>query len=431
MGLFTLILYNLALITTLVVLAPLWMGYLLLVPKTRAGFWQKLGYYPVSVKTKLAQRDLTKKRVWFHAVSVGEFNAIKSLIPELAEHFDIVISTTTLTGNTLAQKTFPQLPILYFPYDLPGPTQKAVQTIEPDLMILTETEIWPNFIDRVTRGHRIPLIMINGRLSQRSFQSYQRIRHLIRPCLRQMTHFYMQSQPDADRIAKLGKIPPEQITVAGNLKFDLIPTLNPEQRTFLGHLLNLHDDDTILTLASTHSGEDLPLIETYLQLKQDFPELKLILAPRHPERLSEIMKILNSKALNYSVRSQLTEDSPNPHAIVILNSIGELLTVYSFSRIAVMGGSFVERGGQNPLEPLSQKVPVIFGPYMHNFAEISRMVLESEAGYQVKKPSELINAVTALLTQPEIYDTVVEKGQQLIENNRGAKAIIHKAIDAI
>lgn len=428
MGFFSLIVYNLLLFLGLFVLAPLWIGYLLLVPKARAGFLEKLGRYPSILKAKLAQQPADRKTIWFHAVSVGEFNAIKSLIPDLSEDFNVVISTTTRTGHDLAERSFPDLPILYFPYDFRAIIKRALSQVKPDLVVIAETELWPNFIDTVTRHFNKPLLLINGRLSQSSFKGYQWIRFIIKPCLRQMTHLYMQSQADADRVRALGHVSPEQVTVAGNLKFDLIPTVDTTQRAILAHLLNIQDGDTVLTFASTHSGEDLPLVETYLQLKKDFPELKLILAPRHPERLSEIKNILTSKALSYGIRSQLSESNPNHQAIVVLDSIGELLTVYSFTTIAVMGGSFIEKGGQNPLEPLSQRVPVIFGPHMHNFAEISRMVLEGQAGYQVHTPQELAQAVTSLLTQPEIYNIVAEKGQQLIENNRGAKEIICKAI---
>lgn len=426
MGL-TRILYNLLLALGLIVLAPFWIGYLLLVPKARAGFAEKLGIYSAALADRL-NRKSERERIWFHAVSVGEFNAIKSLIPDLAPDYDVIISTTTRTGHDLAQKTFPNIPVLYFPYDIRPVIHKVMRRVQPDLMVITETELWPNFIDIVTQRYQTPLLLINGRLSRHSYQGYLWIKFLMKPCLRQITHLYMQSQADTDRIMTLGDLSLDQVTVAGNLKFDLIPTVDATKRAILSHLLNISDDDTVLTCASTHSGEDEFLVETYQLLRKDFPELKLVLAPRHPERAPEIKGILNSRALSYALRSQLNEENPNRQAIVVLDSIGELLSVYSFSRIAVMGGSFIERGGQNPLEALSQRVPVLFGPHMHNFAEISRMILECGAGYQVHSQTELINAVTELLTQPERYDTVVETGLQLIENNRGAKEIICKAI---
>lgn len=423
---FSLVLYNLFLAVALVLLSPVWVVYLLAVPKARAGFWEKLGFLPKTLTLESSPR--TRPRLWFHAVSVGEFNAIKSLIATLQTEYDIVLSTTTRTGHDLAVRTFPEMVILYFPYDLRWVVHRVVRAIQPDLMLVTETELWPNFIDIVTRVAKTPLLLINGRLSRRSYRSYRWIRLLMKPCLAQISHLYMQSQADAERIANLGDLPPEQWTVVGNLKFDLSPSIDPEQRVLLKHILNVQDGDTVLTLASTHSGEDAFLLEAYQLLKKDFPELKLILAPRHPERLNEIKGLLNGKALSYSVRSQLSEADPNRQPIVVLNSIGELLTVYSFSTIAIMGGSFVEKGGQNPLEPLSQRVPVIFGPYMHNFSEISQMILEAGGGYQVHDQQELLNAVTALLTQPEEYDTMAEKGQQLLENNRGTRDVIQQAI---
>ncbi|WP_373531395.1 3-deoxy-D-manno-octulosonic acid transferase [Vampirovibrio sp.] len=426
MGFLSRLFYNFLLILGLISLSPFWVAYLGLVPKARAGFWKKLGFYPPDLRQKLSTK--TKPRLWFHAVSVGEFNAIKTLIPELAPDYDIVISTTTQTGQDLALRTFPELVVLYFPYDFRPVIQRVLRLVQPDLVIITETELWPNFIDITTRKCRIPLILINGRLSKRSFNGYLWIQPLIKPCLWQITHLYMQSQMDADRVSELGNLSPEQLTVIGNLKFDLIPTVDSDKRAFLSKLLNIHPGDTVLTFASTHSGEEQLLLESYIRLKKDFPELKLVLAPRHPERLPEIKSLLNGKAISYSVRSQLSEQDPNRQPVVVLDSIGELLTVYSLSTIAVMGGSFIERGGQNPLEPLSQSVPVIFGPYMHNFAEICRLVGEGRAGYQVPNQTELMDAVTGLLTQPEIYHMVAENGLQLIENNRGAKEIIHKAI---
>jgi len=429
----SLIAYNLLLFLGLVLLWPIGVAMLILVPKMRAGFWEKLGVYPSQLQEKLAHKAAGKKRVWLHAVSVGEFNAIRPIVmaltqAEASQRLEVVISCTTKTGHDLARNIFPDLPVLYFPFDLRAVLDRALSLVQPDLVVLTETELWPNFINKVTQGAGVPLILINGRLSPRSFKGYLRIKRIMKPCLQQMTHCYMQSQGDAERLRQLGDLSAERITVAGNLKFDLNPVINPEKREWLGRLLGIQEGDTVITLASTHSGEDQPLIASYLQLKKDFPELKLILAPRHPERVGEIKNILNSLALSFSVRSQLSEAQPNRQPIIVLDSIGELLTVYSFSTIAVMGGSFIERGGQNPLEPLSQRVPVVFGPHMHNFAAISQMVLESHAGFQVQSAAELVHPLTELLTQPEIYDSVAEYGLQLLESNRGAKNLITQAI---
>lgn len=429
MGL-TRILYNLILTLGLVLGAPIWGAFMLAIPKLRAGFAEKWGRYPDELRQKLSGADPDKKRIWFHAVSVGEFNAIRSLINDLREEYTVIVTTTTGTGQALARRTYPDLAVMYFPYDWRPVLHQALDRVKPDLVVLTESELWPNFIDVVT-GQQIPLVVINGRISRSSHRGYRWIRAFMRPYLRRITHFYMQSQGDADRINDIGKLPPEQITVAGNIKFDLVPTLDPIKKNILAHLLDIEPgEDTVITLASTHSGEDELLLDTAWQLRKDFPELKIILAPRHPERVNEIRTLLNGKGIHFALRSQLSEENPNRQPVVVLDTIGELLTVYSFSTVAVMGGSFIERGGQNPLEPLSQRVPVLFGPHMFNFPEISRMIVEQHAGYQVSSQEELVNAVTELLTQPEIYDSVAEHGQQLVENNRGAKEIIIQGIRA-
>lgn len=425
----SLALYNLALWVGILLGFPVWGLYLLTTAKARAGLAEKLGRYPEDLLARVAAIPAGKKRVWFHAVSVGEFNAIRPLITEMAEMqagHQVLISTTTLTGNTLAKKTFPNLPVFYFPLDYRPLIHGTMQRFRPDLAILTETELWPNMIDIV--GRQIPLILINGRISQKSYRGYKPLRPLMSAVLPRMTHLYMQSQGDVDRIRDLGNLPPEQATVAGNIKFDLNAVVDPMQRHILLNLLGFGPQDTVLTLASTHAGEEQYLVSQYQKLHKDFPELKLVIAPRHPERTGEIRGILNTKALSYSVRSQLSESNPNRENIVILDTIGELLTVYSLSTLAIMGGSFIERGGQNPLEPLSQRIPVIFGPHMTNFPEITRLILEQQAGYQVHSAEELSAAVTELLTQPEIYSTVVENGQQLLENNRGTKEIFSEAI---
>jgi 3-deoxy-D-manno-octulosonic-acid transferase len=347
------------------------------------------------------------------------------------ERYDVVVSTTTLTGQDLAKKTFPELPILYFPYDIRSCIHSALKLVSPDLVVIAETELWPNFIDIVTRKYEKPLIFINGRLSKRSLKGYRWIQPIIGSTLQRVDHWYMQSQADAERLSSLVEIDPERMTVVGNIKFDLATHVDPLKRDVLKQLLNFKESDSVIVFASTHAGEEQILLEGYLQLKRDFPELKLIIAPRHPERLPSIKALLNSLALSYSVRSQLSEASPNLSPIIILDTIGELLAVYSLSTVAVMGGSFVDKGGQNPLEAISQRVPVVFGPHMENFFEIARLIREAEAGYQAQNIHELLYAVTALLTQPEEYDTTAEKGLQMLENNRGARKVLLHGIEQI
>ncbi len=424
-------LYNLLMTGATLLFLPVILVWLTVSKKARSGFRQKLAlYFPKQLREKLAHLPAPneKKRIWLHAVSVGEFNAIRPLINQLKEHYTLFISTTTRTGQHLARKTYPELPILYFPYDFRPSIHQVLNMVHPDLVVITETEIWPNFIDITTRLHQTPLIIINGRLSPGSFKGYQRIHFLMKPTLKQVTHFYMQSSDDAKRAIQLGA-PKERVSQVGNIKFDMNPELELIHQNTLKRLFNFNPKDTVLTLASTHSGEEQPLIEVFQTLRKDFPELKLVIAPRHPERVPEIKNILNTKALPFCLRSQLSETHPNKTSpIIILDTIGELVLTLSLSSLAIMGGSFIEHGGQNPLEPLSQKIPVIFGPHMFNFGDITRQILEHSAGFQVKQPEDIIHLATELLTQPERYDQVVENGQHLLEKNRGTQHALVKAI---
>jgi 3-deoxy-D-manno-octulosonic-acid transferase len=422
-----LVLYNLLLWLGLVLLSPVWGLYLLVTPKARAGFSQKLGRYPAAFMEKLAATGQHRPRVWIHCVSVGEFNAVRPLIDALADEVDWVITTTTRTGQALAQRTYPDRPITYFPYDFRGLVHRALTTLRPDAVVLTETELWPNFLQQVRSTAQVPLLVINGRISPGSFNGYRKIRPLMAGMLSQVSQLYMQSTGDAQRIQALGA-DPARVTVAGNIKFDLTPRQDPIQLAILKHLLSFDADDTVLTLASTHSGEDGPLVDTFQILKKDFPELKLVLAPRHPERAGEIRSLLTARGLRFALRSQLSELHPNSEPIVVLDTIGELQQVFALSRVAVIGGSFVETGGHNPLEALVQKIPALFGPHMFNFPDISRLVVQYEAGYQVASAEEIIPRLTELLTQPELYANVVENGQRLLAAHRGAKALLVAAL---
>ena len=425
---FPLFLYNTLLIVGLLTAWPVLVVWLLVSPKVRAGFASKWGFYTGEFVSKLNHQPKSPKpRVWLHAVSVGELNAIRPLITELMPSFSVVITTTTLTGQTLAQQTFPELPITYFPLDVRPVLHRAVKVIQPDLVVLTETELWPNAVDVMTRRHQVPLFLVNGRISSSSFKGYQRIKPLMQALFLQVTHLYMQSEADANRVLALGA-EASQITVAGNIKFDLNPTMDEALLESLKTILNFGERDTVMVLASTHHGEDLPLLQSYLALRKDFPELKLVVAPRHPERRAEIRNLLNAEGVLFSLRSQLTTDAPNQSPIVVLDSIGELLAVYRLSHLAVMGGSFVAHGGQNPLEPMSQKIPMVFGPYMFNFPEITQLIHDNQAGLQVTDSTGVIGAVTQLLTQPEVYQAMVQRGQRLLETNRGAKGILLSSI---
>ncbi|MGE0201492.1 MAG: 3-deoxy-D-manno-octulosonic acid transferase [Candidatus Melainabacteria bacterium] len=419
-------LYNIAQWLGLCLTLPVWLVYLAMVPKARAGFWQKVGFYPVPAPAA-ASPHAHRPCVWFHAVSVGELNAIRPVIESVDAAMTVVISTTTRTAQKLARNRYPSHRVFYYPFDLWPAVNSALNRIQPNLVVLTETELWPNFLF-ACRRHRVPVVVVNGRISRGSFNGYRWIKWLLKPAFRAIVHFFMQTQADANRIQSLGDVPTERVTVAGNLKFDINPSLVPGLREQLAVLLGVDAQSTTLVYASTHPGEEDLLMRVYMLLRKDFPELRVILAPRHPERVPEVSKVLAMQNIRHSLRSKLQPDTPNTEAVVILDTIGELMAVYSLATVAVMGGSFVEKGGQNPLEPISQRIPVLFGPSMDNFPAITQLILDAGAGIQVKDTDELQQQLQEILTQPEPVYTMVESGQQLLENNRGAREIIVQGI---
>lgn len=428
------LLYTCFLYLLIVCMAPFWGLWLLLSPKARSGFVQKLGFYPETFTHALKGIDRTQAVVWIHAVSVGEFNAVRPLIARLqAASIQVVVSTTTQTGQNLARAVLEKTnnPVFFCPFDLPGAIKKALLQVKPDMVLIVETELWPNLIDQTTRWWKKPVLIINGRLSERSYKSYRMVQNsLVKPMLKQLHLLLMQGKRDAERIRKLGA-PPEKVQLLGNLKFDIgTSKAEPEQENLLRSMFGFHETgkEKILVFASTHPGEDELFAEVFIQLRKTFPEIRMVLAPRHPERCDTVRKLLNNRALRHSLRSDLREGYCNTQPAILLDTIGELKTIFHFSHLAIMGGSFVPIGGHNPLEPIAAGCPVLFGPHMFHFSDISEQILEYKAGVQVSDTTALIDQITGFLTQPEKYSATTENGQHLLENHRGATERLFKLI---
>lgn len=416
---------------------PLWLALLLLIPKWRAGAWEKLGFYTIETRHRFAAINRRKGVVWFHAVSVGEFLAIKPVLEQLLaeDKLSLVLSYTTKTGCELANATFAdaiasgRLVTLFLPLDARWMIDQAFRLIRPDRLVLVETELWLNLIYRAKHRHHCQVWIVNGRLSKRSFPRYYLLRHTVmQPLLRCVDALFAQSPQDADRFIALGA-DPERVRALGNLKFDATPkereaallkTLKP--------LLNFKPQHKVLTIASTHVGEDEQLIPLLPTLLKDIPELRVVIAPRHPERFAAVKKLLSSEVLPFSIRSQLTPEAPNEQPIVLLNTIGELAAVYQLSHVALLGGSFVPVGGHNILEPLMAGVPVLFGPFMHNFELIQTLVLEAHAGVRLEEPQALRNCLMQLYSQPERHQAMQKEGAALIQLFQGNK---QRFIDAL
>ncbi len=412
--------YNLGLFLGLVFGWPAALIYLALVPKARAGFLEKCGLWSPALKTKLAKQSKARKTIWFHAVSVGEFNAIRGVVDTLRTEFNVVISTTTLTSQTLARQVYSDLPVFYFPYDFWLPVQSVLNLVNPDFLILTETELWPNTIVSCHQKN-IPVMMMNGRLSEKSFKSYARWRWFFSPLLNTLTQAAMQTEEDAIRIQQLGVRAGQSMNM-GNLKFDVMPPADFEPKTNqLKQCLNFNLNAPVITFASTHAGEEELFVDVYQQLLADYPELTMVLVPRHPERIPAVELILKQAKLEYSLRSGLNENALNQSSVVLVDTIGELVSLYALSTVAVIGGSFnPDRGGQNPIEAISQNCPAVFGPHMKNFKAIVQLILNKNAGIQVENQGHLIETLSMLMKHEKTRKKLMVNGALLIENNKGA-----------
>ena len=385
--------------------------------KLNAGFLRRLGFLP-------AQLNLDRP-IWIHAVSVGEAIAIKGLLMQLRQSYPgkkLVISTVTATGNKIAQGLVKDEDFLtYLPLDFSFILKHVLKRINPCMFIIAETEIWPNLITCLNKM-QVPVITVNGRISDSSYGGYRLIKFFIRPILRMIKQFCVQSDLDALRLESLG-VDKQKIQVTGNVKFDInldpiaeLNVLTYRNKLWLGPL------DKLLVCGSTHPGEEELIFTAYQKLLLVFPGLKLLIAPRHPERSEKISRLAVKRGLAPVFISKISEACPTcmNSPVFILDTIGELFNFYSAADIVFVGGSMVKKGGHNILEPVSLKKPVIFGPYMFNFREVSELFLANQAALTAANSQELADKVKELLNSNLLAKGLVERAYELIIKNRGA-----------
>ncbi len=364
--------------------------------------------------------------VWIHAVSVGELNAVRPLIQALLAREDIslVLSTTTSTGQALARRDFAErATVLYFPVDLRSVCRRYLRRLKPTLVVLAETELWPNFLTSV-RLAEVPVVLINGRLSDASFRRYRRFAGFFRPLLRSVAHFCMQTKVDRDRVIELG-VDPERANWIGNLKFDYRRAGSPDQTLLnegLLRILRREAADRVLVCGSTKPGEEGPLAEVAAHLRRDGASLKLVVAPRHPHRGPEVAEILRSAGFETLLRSrlELTREALPPADAIVLDSIGELAGVYEIADLVFVGGSLVAAGGQNVIEPAACSKPILFGPHMDNFREIAAVFTSRYAALQVQSAAELEARLADLLRDSHARDWLGRNARKVIRDNQGA-----------
>lgn len=401
-----------------------WLVYRMLVlNKNRSDWGEKLLGRGIT-------RTSTGPAIWFHAVSVGEVLLLRTILPAyrtVHPEAEIWISTTTHTGHAVAREKYPDCQVIYFPFDLTWSVRRTLDRVRPTMIVLVELELWPNFIRQAT-DQRIPVILINGRMSERSFRGYRRIAWMMRGLLRQLTIIAVQTEEYGQRLMALGA-PADRVIVTGSTKYDglISDRQNPrsqEIRTAFGIAAN----ETVFIAGSTQAPEEAYALDTYEALRPTFPQLRLVLVPRHQERFQEVAELVRSRDLplwcrtdgtcpNHA-RSTPTSDAQPP--VLLLNTLGELAACWGLADIAFVGGSLTNRGGQNMIEPAAYGAAVLFGPHTANFRQVVELLRGAHAAIVVHSPEELTQTVTRLLTFPDEARRVGQLAQGLVLRQQGA-----------
>ena len=370
--------------------------------------------------------------LWIHAVSVGEVLAVEKLIQLLLERRPeqrMVLTTVTPTGQRLARQwERDNLCVLYFPFDLQFAVRRFFETLRPAALLLIETEIWPNVIEEA-RARQVPVVVMNGRISERSFQLFRLSRTLFSPLLRKIQLFLVQTEKDRERLTALG-VPREKVTVTGNMKLD---TLDPngvwkENRTKLRQEWGYQETDQILIAGSTHAGEEEILFRMLKDLRGEGFQTKLLIAPRHIERSVKILELAKRQGWKAVLASQRQKSSPE---VVILDQLGKLRSLYAVADVVFMGGSLVRHGGQNPIEPAAVRRPIVHGPWVSNFHEIYRCLGEAGGSICVNQEEELRFVLGRLLASDKEREHLGSRAYEVLEKLRGATERNFKAVDSL
>jgi 3-deoxy-D-manno-octulosonic-acid transferase len=410
--------YNLALLLLLAVGAPVW----LLRPRWREGLRERLGEGAERVAHALAGRQ----QVWVHAVSVGEVVAVSRLVEELDARLgrgSVAVSTTTLTGQQLARERFGAARCFYFPIDLPWVVRSVFRALRPRVLVLAESELWPNVLAECA-AQRVPVVVVNARVSDRSLPRYMRLRRLWRPFLQDLTLVLAQSAEDARRFIAIG-VPGERVRVGGNLKFD---ARAPRAAGVVEQLrAQLPHGAKVLVAGSTLEDEERMLLEAWPAICARTPNAVMVLAPRHPERFARVSALARGKQVQLVQRSAWDGVPVSAGSVFLLDSIGELGSVYGLATVAFVGGSLVPEGGHNPLEPARIGVPVVMGPHYENFREAVEL-LRSATALRLTERVELGEVISTLLEDSQAAKAMGARGKKVLEEQAGAT---QKAVDAV
>ncbi len=416
-------LYNMLLTVFLVASAPYYFLKMWRRGNWRQGFSQRFGHYGVKIKSAITNRH----SLWIHAVSVGEVNIATQLIRALESrvpNLKILVSTTTSTGMGELRKKLPShIEKIYYPIDRRKYVQRALSTLHPEGIVLVEAEIWPNFLWRA-REKNIPLFLVNARTSVKSYRGYKRFGFLFKPIFASFTGVGVQHEADAVKLRELG-CRPEAVQVVGNLKFDAVKI---EERSSINVRALLRqsgvaDEAPILLGGSTHAGEEALLAELYLRLRQRFPDLFLVLVPRHFERGKEVGRELTSRGLKFVYRTEISPESRFASRELdglLVNTTGELKYFYEEASVIFVGKSLTAEGGQNPIEPGALGKAMVFGPNMQNFQSIASALVAAKGAVQVQNAAELEKVLEQLVANAQWREELGRNALEVVRKNQGA-----------
>lgn len=397
----------------------------------REGFGERFGQHGTRIKHAITNRHV----IWLHAVSVGEVNICTQLIKALeprVPNLKIIVSTTTTTGMGELQRKLPShVEKIYYPIDRKKFVRRSLGTLRPEAIVLVEAEIWPNFIWHA-RDRGIPLFLVNARLSERSYRGYKRFGVLFRKVFASFKGVGVQNEADGERLVQLG-CKPEAVHVVGNLKFDAAKL---DERRLLDvpallRQMEVSDKAELLVCGSTHAGEEVILAKAYQRLKLKYPNLFLVLVPRHFERGKDVGQALTKLGVRFVYRSDVTASrkfKPGSIECLVVNSTGELKYFYEHATVIFVGKSLAAKGGQNPIEPGALGKPMVFGPNMQNFESVARAFVSEQGALQISGENELESSLDRLLSDPQLRTQLSQNALKVVQQNRGA---IDRTVDMI
>ena len=395
---------------------PYWIFQMARHGKHRAGLGERLGQVPERILT-----GQTDPAIWVHAVSVGEVLAIAGLVALLRERFPgrrVLVSTTTATGQALARARFGERNVFYFPLDLGFCIHPYLRALRPELVVMAETEFWPNFL-RLARESGAQVAVVNARISDRSLPGYLRFRRWLRPVLGNISLFLAQTETDAQRLKDIGAVA-ERVQVAGNLKYDLPPAVEADLASQLRQSFSQAGAGPVLVCGSTMEGEERLLMRGFENVLASHPKAVMVLAPRHPERFEKVMALLQELGTR-SWRRSTWRGEPVAGGVFLLDSIGELASVYALADVAFVGGSLVAHGGHNILEPAQFGAAIVIGMSYQNFRDIVELFRQNEA-VRIVGPAELPLVFMELVDSAAAREALGRKALETLRQQMGATA---------